>query len=157
MGTWGWIRTARKALGLHPTGSQAVRRQGSAPAFECKTQIYCPSWFSEEALVFPLSKHFGYPRYWNLPSHHPIAHGWSVLSQVIPGLLRPTSRHESGRQQTWQQAERWDVGLNLQTGTDFPSNLLFLHLIHSRTAGSKRLAGLLLEATAVPRAVASVF
>ena len=95
-------QNSRKALGLHPTGSQAVRGQGSTPAFECGKQLYCAHPASPMGLSFSLSLSFSATLWTGVCRNitqlhllnwvHICLALWLVLSQAVPGLLRPTNR-----------------------------------------------------------------
>lgn len=62
-----------KFLGLHPTGSQAVRGRGQLQLLSVRNRFTVPILLSKEPLVFSLIKHFCHPLHRSLPKHPPVA------------------------------------------------------------------------------------
>lgn len=147
--TQGWIRSAGKALGLHPTDSQAARGQGSIPVFECEKQLYCvhpafqrgSCFLSHEAFLPPSVLESAY-------KHHPIAPvklSVRMAGTVVGAVTDDPKAAETRKQDTKaasnklkRQAEHQSVNRSLPAGIDFHPNLPSLPLRSSWTAGSKR-------------------
>lgn len=132
--------------------------RGQLQLLSVRNSFTVPTPLSSEALIFSLIKHFCHPLYWSLPKPHPIA--LIKLCAQMPGTVvgavtgNPRASEISCKAlklllTNLAVSSASGCGSEFASRDDFPSNFPSLSNKQLDSWKQKRLAGLLLEASAV--------